>query len=191
MMSGARSRAGRVRKTSRRDLPYVLAKRLTGATTVSATMLLAARAGIHIFVTGGAACPFPLHFAIARKKNQAHTIVQHVYEQLPAASSAARLGRLLRLLLFPTGIGGVHRGGESTLDVSADLTELGRTPVAVVCAGVKSILDIPRTLEYLETQVTPVSYCCICKALPAFPLRRGPQIDQQKCGVIEGHAAHR
>jgi len=50
------------------------------------------------------------------------------------------------------GIGGVHRGGESTLDVSADLTELGRTPVAVVCAGAKSILDLPRTLEVLETQ---------------------------------------
>jgi pseudouridine-5'-phosphate glycosidase len=46
----------------------------------------------------------------------------------------------------------VHRGGESSLDISADLTELGRTPVAVVCAGVKSVLDIPRTLEYLETQ---------------------------------------
>lgn len=47
----------------------------------------------------------------------------------------------------------MHRGGQDSLDVSADLTELGRTPVAVVCAGVKSILDIPRTLEYLETQV--------------------------------------
>lgn len=56
-------------------------------------------------------------------------------------------------LCTSAGIGGVHRGGESTLDVSADLTELGRTPVAVVCAGAKSILDIPRTLEYLETQV--------------------------------------
>ena len=50
------------------------------------------------------------------------------------------------------GIGGVHRGVEDTMDVSADLSELGRTPVVVVCAGVKSILDIPRTLEYLETQ---------------------------------------
>ncbi len=51
------------------------------------------------------------------------------------------------------GIGGVHRGGESSLDISSDLTELGRTPVAVVCAGAKSVLDIPRTLEFLETQV--------------------------------------
>eukprot|EP00258_Populus_trichocarpa_P042009 XP_024458028.1 uncharacterized protein LOC7467984 [Populus trichocarpa] len=50
------------------------------------------------------------------------------------------------------GIGGVHRHGEQTMDISSDLTELGRTPVAVISAGVKSILDIPRTLEYLETQ---------------------------------------
>ena len=52
--------------------------------------------------------------------------------------------------IFATGgIGGVHRRGEQTLDISADLTELGRTPMAVVCAGVKSVLDIGRTLEYL------------------------------------------
>ncbi|KAH9790071.1 Indigoidine synthase A family protein [Citrus sinensis] len=49
------------------------------------------------------------------------------------------------------GIGGVHRHGEHTMDISSDLTELGRTPVAVISAGIKSILDIPRTLEYLET----------------------------------------
>ena len=54
------------------------------------------------------------------------------------------------------GIGGVHRGGESTLDISADLQELSRTPVAVVSSGVKSILDIPRTLEVLETLGVPV-----------------------------------
>ncbi|CAL5228111.1 g11186 [Coccomyxa viridis] len=103
------SRGLNVCKTSRRDLALVVAKGLDGATTVSATMLLAARAGIHVFVTGG--------------------------------------------------IGGVHRGGEATMDVSADLTELGRTPVAVICAGAKSILDIPRTLEYLETQgVTVAAY---------------------------------
>jgi pseudouridylate synthase len=59
--------------------------------------------------------------------------------------------------LFATGgTGGVHRGGESSLDISADLPELGRTPVAVVSAGVKSILDIGRTLEYLETLGVPV-----------------------------------
>uniref|UniRef100_A0A915LKV4 Carbohydrate kinase PfkB domain-containing protein n=1 Tax=Meloidogyne javanica TaxID=6303 RepID=A0A915LKV4_MELJA len=55
--------------------------------------------------------------------------------------------------VFSTGgIGGVHRGGEKSLDISADLVEIGRCPIAVVCAGVKSILDIGRTLEFLETQ---------------------------------------
>ena len=59
--------------------------------------------------------------------------------------------------IFATGgIGGVHRGAESSMDISADMNELGRTPVAVVCAGPKSILDIGRTLEYLETQGVPV-----------------------------------
>lgn len=110
-----------VRKVSRRDLPLVVASRADGATTVSATMLLAARAGIRVFVTGG--------------------------------------------------IGGVHRGGEASMDVSADLTELGRTPVAVVCAGAKSVLDIPRTLEFLETQGVPVAGYGVDE-LPAFFTRR-------------------
>ncbi|CAD6335184.1 unnamed protein product [Miscanthus lutarioriparius] len=70
--------------------------------------------------------------------------------------------------IFVTGgIGGVHRHGEQTMDVSSDLTELGKTPVAVVSAGVKSILDIPRTLEYLETQgVTVAAYRA--NEFPAF-----------------------
>ncbi|KAI3674950.1 hypothetical protein L2E82_51787 [Cichorium intybus] len=60
---------------------------------------------------------------------------------------------MVGISVFVTGgIGGVHRNGENTLDISSDLTELGRTPVAVISAGVKSILDIPKTLEYLETQ---------------------------------------
>jgi len=59
--------------------------------------------------------------------------------------------------VFATGgIGGVHRGAATTMDISADLTELARTPVCVVCAGAKSILDLPLTLEYLETQGVPV-----------------------------------
>ncbi|KAM9582265.1 uncharacterized protein ACIB01_001629 isoform 3-T4 [Guaruba guarouba] len=66
------------------------------------------------------------------------------------------------------GIGGVHRGGENSLDVSADLTELGRTPVAVVSAGVKSILDIGRTLEYLETQGVCVAAFGDSREFPAF-----------------------
>lgn len=104
-------------KCSRRDLPIAAARGLTGATTVAATMIIAAMAGIRVFATGG--------------------------------------------------IGGVHRGGENSMDVSADLEELGRTDVIVVCAGVKSILDIPRTLEYLETKGVPVlGYQTT--ALPAF-----------------------
>ncbi len=55
------------------------------------------------------------------------------------------------------GLGGVHRGGQDTMDISADLTELGRTKVAVISSGCKSFLDIPRTLEYLETQGVMVS----------------------------------
>ncbi|MET0428940.1 MAG: pseudouridine-5'-phosphate glycosidase, partial [Microvirga sp.] len=87
---------------------------------------------------------------------------------LPYAVSAGRHGattvaatmicaRLARLRVFATGgIGGVHRGVEATMDVSADLEELARTSVAVVCAGAKAILDLPRTLEYLETRGVPV-----------------------------------
>jgi len=63
------------------------------------------------------------------------------------------IAHMAGIKLFVTGgIGGAHRGAESTWDVSADLTELGRTPVAVVCAGAKSILDLPKTMEFLETQ---------------------------------------
>lgn len=63
------------------------------------------------------------------------------------------LAHLAGIKVFATGgLGGVHRGGENSLDISADLTELGRTPVAVISAGCKSFLDLPRTLEYLETQ---------------------------------------
>lgn len=95
-----------VAKVSRRDLPAVLSSRLPGATTVAATICLAARAGIGVMATGG--------------------------------------------------LGGVHRGGEASLDVSADLYELARVPVAVVCAGAKAILDLPRTLELLESLGVPV-----------------------------------
>jgi pseudouridine-5'-phosphate glycosidase/pseudouridine kinase len=94
-------------KLSRRDLSYAcglqrFGKLFNGGTTIAATMILAHKAGIKVFATGG--------------------------------------------------LGGVHRGGQSTMDISADLTELGRTPVAVISSGCKSFLDIPRTLEYLETQ---------------------------------------
>lgn len=78
---------------------------------------------------------------------------------------------LAAIEVFATGgIGGVHHGYESSMDVSADLIELGRTPVAVVCSGIKSILDIPRTLEFLETQGVPVIGYGVDE-LPAFYLR--------------------
>lgn len=98
---------------------------------------------------------------VARKGNGATTVSATMF-------FAAKVG----IHVFVTGgIGGVHRGGENTMDVSSDLTELGRTPVAVICAGVKSILDIPRTLEYLETQGVPViGYGT--EEFPAFFTRR-------------------
>uniref|UniRef100_A0A0L8FYD9 Pseudouridine-5'-phosphate glycosidase n=1 Tax=Octopus bimaculoides TaxID=37653 RepID=A0A0L8FYD9_OCTBM len=105
-------------KVSRRDLPYIVAQKLNGSTTVSATMLIAHKVGIPLFVTGG--------------------------------------------------VGGVHRGAESTLDISADLVDMGRTPVTVVSAGVKSILDIGKTLEYLETQGVCVASFGPSKEFPAF-----------------------
>ena len=73
--------------------------------------------------------------------------------------------------IFATGgIGGVHRGAETTMDISADLEELGQTPVMVVCAGAKSILDLGLTLEYLETKGVPViGFGTDC--LPAFYTR--------------------
>jgi pseudouridine-5'-phosphate glycosidase len=89
---------------------------------------------------------------------------------------------ITRICISTGGIGGVHRGAESctflisfrtvnstgiAMDISADLTELARTPVAVVCAGVKSILDIGRTLEYLETQ--GVSVATVGNAVQEFP----------------------
>jgi pseudouridine-5'-phosphate glycosidase len=72
-------------------------------------------------------------------------------------ASTMKLAHLAGISVFATGgIGGVHRGAESTMDISADLLELSRTPVTVVCAGIKSILDIPKSLEVLETNSVPV-----------------------------------
>ena len=83
---------------------------------------------------------------IAEKKTGATTVASTM---MCAAAAGIKI--------FATGgIGGVHRGGEDSMDISADLQELGHTPVAVVCAGAKQILDIGRTLEYLETMGVPV-----------------------------------
>ena len=95
-----------VAKVSLRDVAAVVARGGHGATTVAASIWLAASAGIRVLSTGG--------------------------------------------------VGGVHRGGKMSLDLSADLIELGRTPVAVVCAGAKAVLDLPRTLEVFETLGVPV-----------------------------------
>ncbi len=114
-------------KASRRDLAAIVAKGLNGATTVAATMMVAERAGIKVFATGG--------------------------------------------------IGGVHRGAEKTFDISADLQELARTPVAVVCSGAKAILDLPLTKEYLETMGVPVVGFG-SEELPAFYCREsGLKVD--------------
>lgn len=79
-----------------------------------------------------------------------------------------RIAHLAGIRIFATGgIGGVHRGAQQTFDISADLQELARTPVAVVCAGAKSILDLPLTLEYLETMGVPV-WGYQTDELPAF-----------------------
>lgn len=96
----------KIAKASRRDLPFLISKKVDGATTVASTMIIAQMAGIKIFATGG--------------------------------------------------IGGVHRGAEHSFDISADLQELAKTNVAVVCAGIKSVLDLGLTLEYLETNGVPV-----------------------------------
>jgi len=98
-----------------------------------------------------------LPVVVAEKGNGATTVAATMY-----------LAHLAGIRVFVTGgIGGVHRGAEQTMDISADIMELGRTPVAVVCAGVKSILDIPKTLEALETQgVSVVSVGT--KKFPAF-----------------------
>ena len=95
-----------VEKIALRDISFALTQKLTGATTVSATIRLAHWAGINVFATGG--------------------------------------------------IGGVHRNSEVTFDISQDLIELSRTQIIVVSAGVKAILDIPKTIEYLETFSVPV-----------------------------------
>lgn len=113
-----------VTKCSRRDLPFVVANKQMGATTVAATMIIADMAGIRVFATGG--------------------------------------------------IGGVHRGAQETFDISADLQELGKTNVAVICAGAKSILDLALTREYLETLGVPVlGYKT--DSLPAFYTRTSDQ----------------
>ena len=100
------------------------------------------------------------------------------------------IAHMAGIKIFATGgIGGVHRGAETTMDISADLEELGMTPVMVVCAGAKSILDLGLTLEYLETKGVPVIGFGT-KELPAFYTRQsGFQVDYRIDTVEELAAA--
>jgi pseudouridine-5'-phosphate glycosidase len=106
----------------------------------------------------------------ASRRDLAPAITRCILAATTVAGTLA-CAALAGIRFFATGgIGGVHRGAEMTLDVSADLLELGRAPVVTVCAGAKSILDLPRTLEYLETHSVPViGYRT--DELPAFYLR--------------------
>ena len=95
------------------------------------------------------------------------------------------IAHMAGIQVFATGgIGGVHRGAETTMDISADLTELGRTPVAVVCAGAKSVLDIGLTLEYLERQGVPVVGFRTNK-MPAFYTRDSGYNTPCRCDSVE------
>ena len=126
-------------------------------------------------------------YAVARiRANEVNLLTPAETEQLISAESYEAALRLLelcgveRVKVFATGgIGGVHRGAETTMDVSADLEELGQTDVMVVCAGAKAILDLKLTLEYLETHGVPVlGYQT--KELPAFYTRKsGLSVDYQ------------
>ena len=103
---GSLAQVDNAMKLSRADLAMAVSRRAVGSTTVAATMIIAALAGIKVFATGG--------------------------------------------------IGGVHQGAQETFDISADLQELARSNITVICAGAKAILDLPKTLEVLETLGVPV-----------------------------------
>lgn len=104
-------------------------------------------------------------------------------------ASTMACAHLAGIRVFATGgIGGVHRGAESTFDISADLDEFARTPVAVVSAGAKAILDLPKTLEYLETRGVPVlGYCT--DTFPAFYARSSGLALQLRCDTPDEVAA--
>lgn len=94
------------------------------------------------------------------------------FDGAATAATTMIIANMAGIKIFATGgIGGVHRGAEQTMDISADLEELGQTPIMVVCAGVKAVLDLGRTLEYLETKGVPViGYGT--DELPAFYTRK-------------------
>jgi pseudouridine-5'-phosphate glycosidase len=166
-----------VRKVSRRDLAVVVARRLDGATTVATTAWAAHQAGIRVFATGGiggvhraGSCPVPERSGV-REKLEARNL------QLEAGTSTHQTGDSPSSVQYPVSSPprrrragrGIQHLGYSFLssDISADLPELAQTPVLVVCAGAKAILDLPATLEWLETYGIPVvGYGTDC--FPAF-----------------------
>ncbi|MFI0844825.1 pseudouridine-5'-phosphate glycosidase [Mesorhizobium sp. IMUNJ 23232] len=104
-------------------------------------------------------------------------------------SATMRIAELAGIKIFATGgVGGVHRGAEQSFDISADLTELGATGTTVVCAGVKSILDIPKTLEFLETQRVPI-IAYGSDDFPAFFTRRSGEKADHRLDTPEEIAA--
>ena len=108
------------------------------------------------------------------------TLVERKADGATTVTTTMMIAHMAGIRIFATGgIGGVHRGAETTMDISADLEELASTPVMVVCAGAKSILDLGLTLEYLETKGVPVlGYQT--KELPAFYTRHsGFSVDYQ------------
>ncbi|ORX61440.1 Indigoidine synthase A like protein [Hesseltinella vesiculosa] len=109
------------------------------------------------------------HQAIKTSRRDLAVVLGQRRSGATTVASTMILARAAGIPVFVTGgIGGVHRGAEQTFDISADLTELGRTSVAVVCAGVKSILDIGKTLEVLETQGVTVATLGPSRRFPAF-----------------------
>ena len=128
---------GNAAKVAVRDLPYVVAKKLDGGTTVSSTARIASAVGIFVMATGG--------------------------------------------------IGGIHRNYCETMDASADLWELARTPIVVVCSGVKAILDVPATIEWFESHSVPV-YGYATDELPMFYSRNSgisiPKVDSV-CEIVD------
>jgi pseudouridylate synthase len=137
------ARQPQVRKASSRDLAAALVQKAFAATTVAATMVLARRAGLRVFATGG--------------------------------------------------IGGVHPVGGAGFDISADVLELARTPVAVVCAGAKGILDLAATLEMLETMSVPVvgygtdEFPAFLLASSGLPISARVDSPKEAAALLEAH----
>jgi pseudouridine-5'-phosphate glycosidase len=123
------------------------------------------------------------------KKISRRDLAIAVSQKLSGSTTVAStmiIASLVNIVVFATGgIGGVHRGAETSLDISADLDELSRTNVCVVCAGVKSILDIGLTLEYLETKGVPVIGYKTSE-LPAFySIKSGFNVDYRVDAAID------